>query len=82
MEYTGLTIAILALGSMGAILGIYDGRPLSDWQYGINMNTVLSVLATALKGSMLLPVCACLSQLKWSWYHQSTKALDNFEVRS
>jgi Protein of unknown function (DUF3176) len=80
MEYMGLTIAILALGSIGAILGIYDGRPLSDWPYSINMNTILSVLATALKGSMLLPVCACLSQLKWSWYYRSTRKLDFFEV--
>jgi Protein of unknown function (DUF3176) len=80
MEYMGLTVAILALGSIGAILGIYDGRPLSDWPYSINMNTILSVLATALKGSMLLPVCACLSQLKWSWYYRSTRKLDFFEV--
>ena len=80
MEYTGLAIAILSLGSIGAILGIYNGRPLSDWPYGINMSTILSVLATVLKGSMLLPVCACLSQLKWLWYHRSTQKLDDFEV--
>ncbi len=80
MEYAGLTIAILALGSICATLGIYSGRPLSDWSYTINMSTILSVLATVLKGSMLLPVCACLSQLKWSWYHRSPRKLDDFEA--
>ncbi|KAF7510290.1 hypothetical protein GJ744_006786 [Endocarpon pusillum] len=44
------------------------------------MNRILSVLATVLKGSMLFPVCACLSQLKWLWYHRTTQTLDDFEV--
>lgn len=29
---------------------------------------------------MLLPVCGCLSQLKWLWYHRGTQKLDDFEV--
>lgn len=80
MEYTGLAIAIATMGAIGAILGIFNGRPLSDWPYSLNLSTILSIFATVLKGSMLLPVCACLGQLKWSWYHHTSKRLDDFEV--
>jgi Protein of unknown function (DUF3176) len=80
LEYAGLTISIATMGSIYATLGIFNGRPLSDWTYSIMLGSILSILATVLKGSILLPVCACLSQLKWSWYHHSTQKLDDFEL--
>src|SRR5271170_1475415 len=58
IEYLAITTAIASLAGIGATLGVYNGRPLQAWHHTIRLNTVLSTLATIMKGSMLLPVCA------------------------
>jgi Protein of unknown function (DUF3176) len=73
-------IAVISLASIAIILKIYSQLPSSSWTYTITLNIVLSTLATIMKGSMLLPVGACLSQLKWTWYHREKKPLLHFEI--
>lgn len=33
-----------------------------------------------MKGFLLMPVCACLSQLNWLWYTRQAKALEDFQI--
>ncbi|ERF71653.1 hypothetical protein EPUS_00642 [Endocarpon pusillum Z07020] len=80
LEYAALTIAVASLASIGILLGIYGERPTSAWTYTITLNSVLSTLATVMKGSTLLPVGACLSQLKWTWYHHEKRSLLHFQL--
>jgi hypothetical protein len=80
IEYLAITTAIASLAAIGATLGVYNGRPLQAWHHAIRLNTVLSTLATIMKGSMLLPVCASLSQLKWLWYTRDGRSLQAFEI--
>ena len=68
LEYMAMTIAMAALAAIFIILIFYNGQPLGNWPHSIQLNTVLSTLATVVKGFLLMPVCACLSQLKWLWY--------------
>ncbi|KAF7509001.1 hypothetical protein GJ744_008396 [Endocarpon pusillum] len=80
LEYAALLIAVASLASIGVLLGIYGERPTSAWTYTITLNSVLSTFATVMKGSMLLPVGACLSQLKWTWYHHEKRSLLHFQL--
>lgn len=80
LEYAALVIAVASLASIGILLGIYGKRPTSAWTYTVTLNSVLSTLATVMKGSMLLPVGACLSQLKWAWYHHEKRSLLHFQL--
>jgi Protein of unknown function (DUF3176) len=80
LEYMAMTIAMAALAAIFIILILYNGKPLADWPHSIQLNTVLSTLATVVKGFLLLPVCACLSQLKWLWYTHKTKSLQDFQI--
>jgi Protein of unknown function (DUF3176) len=80
LEYLAMTVSISALLSIVITLVLYNGKPLNDWPYSIQFNTVLSVLATGMKGFLLVPVCSCLSQLKWLWYARQTKSLHDFQT--
>jgi hypothetical protein len=80
LEYLSMTISVAALATIFTTLMLYNGKPLSSWPYSIQLNTVLSTLATIMKGFMLMPVCACLSQLKWLWYTGKTKSLQDFQI--
>ncbi|ERF72549.1 hypothetical protein EPUS_02831 [Endocarpon pusillum Z07020] len=80
LEYLAMTIAGAALATIFTTLMLYNGKPLNSWPHSIQLNTVLSTLATIMKGFMLMPVCACLSQLKWLWYTRKTKSLQDFQI--
>lgn len=58
----------------------YDRQPLHKWPYSIQLNTVLSTFGTVVKGFMLVPVCASLSQLKWLWYSRKHNPLQDFQI--
>ncbi|MCJ1415775.1 hypothetical protein MMC32_002108 [Xylographa parallela] len=73
-------VAIAALTSIATILGLYHEHALSDWKYFITLNTLLSLLATTLKGAVLLPVSSCIGQLKWIWYHQKQRKLNTIQA--
>jgi len=80
LEWASLTLAMAALATIGIVLLVYRQRNQADWKYSISLNTVLSVLATLMKGAMMLPVGSCLGQLKWAWYYRERRALYNFQV--
>jgi len=64
LEYVGILLAVAALASIGIILGLYHERPSTEWNHSINLNTLLSILATILKGATLFTVGSCLRQSK------------------
>ena len=47
------------------VLANIDGQLLSSWAIPISPNAVLSVLSTASRASLVLPVTESISQLKW-----------------
>lgn len=80
LNYAALSLSFALLASVLFILGYYNGRPLSDWQHPLSFNTVLSILATVMKGSTMLATATALSQSKWTWYHTSKRPLQDFRV--
>lgn len=58
-------------------MAFYSGKPLPEWQYGLTLNSVISILATFAKASLVLPVAEALGQLKWFWFRRS-RTLDDF----
>jgi hypothetical protein len=82
LNYAALSLSFASLASTIFILGYYNGRPLSDWQHPLSFNTVLSLLATVVKGSTMLATATALSQSKWMWYHTSNRPLQDFGIFS
>lgn len=80
LEYAAMTLAITTLSGIAIVLGVYGERVSSNWTYSITINTVLSTLASIMKGTMMLSVGSCLGQLKWTWYHPRKWTLHTFQI--
>ncbi|OAL55033.1 hypothetical protein IQ07DRAFT_476272, partial [Pyrenochaeta sp. DS3sAY3a] len=62
-----LLIAISLLVAISSILATYTGKPLPKWTIGLNLNTIVALLATILRSSLVMVVEEVLSQAKWTW---------------
>lgn len=69
----GLIVAIIS------ILKHYEGRTLPDWHLGINLSTLIALLATAMRTLMLVTIAEVLGQTKWSWF-SSSRPLSHLQV--
>ncbi|KAI8625948.1 hypothetical protein F5Y19DRAFT_488675 [Xylariaceae sp. FL1651] len=59
---------ILSLTSKITLLGFlvaYNSHALADWPLPLQPNTVISILTTTMKATILLSISTCFSQLKW-----------------
>jgi len=59
---TGCLIAIVA------VLLAYNDKTVPQLPYGITLNAIVSILATASRSSLIYTVATSISQLKWCWF--------------
>jgi hypothetical protein len=59
-------LSIVCLALLIGFLVYVNGAPYSEWQYQISPNSVVSIIATVAKAALLVPVSACIGQLKWA----------------
>lgn len=71
-EICSATVAVLGIVLLVGFLVKIDGTPYAKWQYTVVPNTVISIIMTISKAALLVPVSACLGQLKWNLYRRST----------
>ncbi|KAK9782830.1 hypothetical protein AB5N19_09415 [Seiridium cardinale] len=85
-DIAGLIFAVGLIAATFAILGSFDGRRLSDWTFGINVNTIAVLLSTAFRSTLVAIVAQIISQAKWLWFSSSTSRqlidLDRFDTAS
>lgn len=77
-EICGAILSIVCIALMIGLLVNIEGMSYAHWQYSISPNTVLAIISAFTKASMLVPVSACLGQLKWTKDDQ--KFLYHFQV--
>ncbi|KAJ2989292.1 hypothetical protein NUW58_g3542 [Xylaria curta] len=75
---TILSIASLVL--LFILLSKSDDQRLDSWSLLIQPNSLIAVLTTVAKTSMMVPVASCLSQLKWRHFMRRSRPLDQFQV--
>lgn len=71
-EIAAVFLSIVCLALLVAFLVKINGTPYGTWQYTASPNTIISIIATITKTSLLVSVSACLSQLKWNQYQGPT----------
>ncbi|CAI7572678.1 unnamed protein product [Penicillium glandicola] len=76
LELLSSLTSIVFLAAILVVLYMYNGKPMPDWSYGITLNSLVSVLSTVMKATMVLIVTESLSQLKWSWFSKGNKLSD------
>lgn len=57
-----------------------DNQSLDSWLLQIRPNSFIGVLPTVGKASMMVPIAACLSQLKWRHYLRRPDRLHSFQL--
>lgn len=65
-------VSLICTALLIGFLASVNGKRYDDWQYTIAPNTVVSIVAAFSKAAMLVPVSACIGQLKWSKRGQQT----------
>ncbi|CAI7628860.1 unnamed protein product [Penicillium bialowiezense] len=65
--FEGITIIFIV------VLQVYDQKPRPPLHYGITLNAIVSILATASKSALLFVVGECIGQLKWVWFYKGSE---------
>jgi len=73
---------LVSAGFMGAIIGVlkrFEGEPVPQLKWHFTLNALVSLLATLMKASLLIPVAESIGQLKWLWFDRQ-KDLDDIQT--
>jgi hypothetical protein len=62
------------LAAMIALLLTFNNRPIFNWN-GVTLNTIVSILSTASKSSLLYLVAEAIGQWRWILYAQASRPL-------
>lgn len=76
-EILSCIVAIAALVAFAVILRVYNGSSLSEWPHVITINSIISILVTLIKAMVVVPLAEGLSQLKWSWFEERERSLED-----
>ncbi|KAI0442941.1 hypothetical protein F4803DRAFT_575063 [Xylaria telfairii] len=79
-EIGAAVLSITSLVLLFVLLSKSDGRRLQSWSLPIQPNSLIAVLTTVAKTSMMVPVASCLSQLKWRHFIYQPRPLNEFQV--
>ncbi|KAK0649695.1 hypothetical protein B0T16DRAFT_508580, partial [Cercophora newfieldiana] len=83
-EILALLAASCAMVSMVVLLIYFDGKKVPDWPVAINLTTVISLLVTVFKATLLAAMAEFISQTKWLWFRKNRRLMDlqNFDEAS
>lgn len=79
-EVISVATSVAALVAISGILLAYDDKPMSHWHVFVRPNTVVSILSTLAKSSMLTVIAQGLGQLKWDHFQRRPRLLMDFEL--
>ncbi|KAI0018414.1 hypothetical protein F4780DRAFT_522817 [Xylariomycetidae sp. FL0641] len=73
-------VSLVAVGLIIVVLQRVDDHDIEAWPYSIRPNSMVAVLTTITKTSMMVPIASCLSQLKWDHFHYRSNPLDHLQI--
>ncbi|ODM19713.1 hypothetical protein SI65_04699 [Aspergillus cristatus] len=80
-----LSFSFLSFLAIVIVLAVYDQKPSPSLKWGLKLNTIISILATACKSSLIFVVSEAIGQLKWIWFwtgKRNLKTLQTFDEAS
>ncbi|KAJ5709116.1 hypothetical protein N7493_010450 [Penicillium malachiteum] len=79
-EITAMAVSLVGFALLVGFLVKVNNSSYTSWQNTASPNTVISIIITVTKSALLVPVSACLSQLKWNQYWRSPAPLYNMQA--
>ena len=78
LELWALFGCFATLAGIAVLLAVFDGGSVFEWN-GVSLNTLISVLAVAMKGFLMFAVTECIGQWKWIVFAREKRTLMEFE---
>ena len=72
-EILAMSAAIILLIAMFVLLTNFNGQPVPEWGLSLNLNTLLAMMSTVFRATILLVLSQTISQAKWYWLSGSKK---------
>ncbi|KAF2269338.1 hypothetical protein CC78DRAFT_604027 [Lojkania enalia] len=69
-EFFLLLLAFWLIAAIITLLRTLSGSPLPSWPIGLNLSTILAILATLLRSSLVIVTESVIGQAKWIWQRQ------------
>ncbi|KAF1982960.1 hypothetical protein K402DRAFT_185009 [Aulographum hederae CBS 113979] len=79
-ELLSIVLSAFCLVVIMVVLLRFDNEEIPLPYYGLTINTMISILSGILKASLLVPTTEAVSQLKWSWFRDGPRDLNDLEV--
>ncbi|KAF4916365.1 hypothetical protein CGCVW01_v010109 [Colletotrichum viniferum] len=71
-----LLLSVIAFTTIVIILSAYDNQPQFDLSRGININTIIAILSTIVKATLIFVVAEVVGQFKWVWVESPQRLRD------
>jgi hypothetical protein len=79
-EIVATTFSIGCLVAITAVVGAYDGKRIPQLASGLTLNTIISVLSTVARSSLVFVVSAAVGQLKRCWLKRSARQVRDIQA--
>ncbi|GAB7348654.1 hypothetical protein MBLNU459_g7022t1 [Dothideomycetes sp. NU459] len=84
LELLAWLLSWVSLGVLLALLALSDKTWIADWPFSWKIASVIALISTFLKTTMMVGVVASLGQLKWLWFtsNRRLKDIETFDLAS
>jgi len=79
-EFASMMLSLASMVAVVVILICYDGMVFPYVPGDISLNTIVAILSTISKSSLIFSVSSVLGQLKWDWYEREPRGLSELET--
>ncbi|RDW72391.1 DUF3176 domain-containing protein [Aspergillus mulundensis] len=79
-EAVAMIFSMLCFAAIVGVLRAFDQKSRPSFAYGLTLNAIISILATASKSSLIYVIGECMGQLKWIWFCKEGKQLDGMQL--
>jgi hypothetical protein len=76
-EVSSLFVAAASFVALVLVLRKYQNKPSPQWPADISLNTLVSVVSTVFRATLLMPVATGISQSGWIWFSQRSRPLED-----
>jgi hypothetical protein len=84
LEIVCIFLGVLLIIALCLVLWHYDGKEAPQFgdAFGtsLTLNTVVSIIVTGARVSLLLPAAECVGQLKWTWLAKKYRPLNDVSI--
>ena len=78
-EVSAMIFSLACMAAIGLTLRLYSGKTIPELPYGLTLNAVVSILGTAAKSSLIFADAGALGQLKWCWFIERSRRLQDLQ---